>query len=261
MRRFSWTEVSGARDCVQCLALGMESVLQRELKLIQGNDASVKFSCKNCGFTAVGVVAVDGSEPVQEPGRKPSGRPDLGYQQIKLSDKLPLLPDPLATPEDETYVPPKTDAEAIERAYGKIVPPDEFIAIVEQGYVDKVESGNWKAERRISPTRIQMGDQEIVDVLVEFVHNGDVIYSCKHSSTSGIPDLEAEERAVRESCLLAIRGPVRGPAAPLARSMPRGPVAVIPGGAGMPARVAQTPVDDEDAATRAALMRSFTGGA
>ena len=255
MRRYHWTEISGEKDCLTCATLGEVNMLKRKLTLLQGNDASVKFSCSVCGFVAVGVVAVDGSEPAQA---EPSGTRGMSRRAPAATV---ALPDPLATPEDETYVPPKTDAEAIERAYGKIVPPDEFIAIVEQGYVEKVESGNWKAERRITPTRIQMGDQEIVDVLVEFVHNGDVIYSCKHSSTSGIPDLEAEEKAVRESCLLAIRGPVRGPAAPLARSMPRGTVAVIPGGAGMPARVAQTPVDDEDAATRAALMRSFTGGA
>jgi hypothetical protein len=254
VRRYHWTEISGVKDCLTCATLGESSILQRKLTLLQGNDAAVKFACPLCGFTAVGVVAVDGSEVSQD---APSGASGLS----RRAPAPPVdFPDPLVTQEDETYVPPKTDAEAIERAYGKIVPPDEFIAIVEHGYVDKVESGNWKAERRISPTRIQMGDQEIVDVLVEFVHNGDVIYSCKHSSTSGIPDLEAEERAVRESCLLAIRGPVRGTAAP-APNRPRGPVAVISGGAGMPARVAHTPVNDEDAATRAALMSSFTGGA
>jgi len=65
MLHYRWTEVSGVRECVQCLALGETTVLEKKLTLLSGNDASVKFSCPVCGFVAVGIVSVDGSEPQQ----------------------------------------------------------------------------------------------------------------------------------------------------------------------------------------------------
>ena len=102
---------------------------------------------------------------------------------------------------------------------------------------------------------LKMGDEEVTEVLVEFLHDGEVIFSRKHSSTEGTPDLESEKKALRNCCLAAVTGPP--PVVPVRVSRPTGPVGVQSGGWGGTATVVN---DSEDAAVRAKLFQSLTGG-
>ena len=255
MRRFSWIEVSGARDCVQCLALGMESILEREVNLLQGNNASVRFSCSACGFVAVGTVAVDGVEPSYKgPATNKAPSSTTTYN-------APSLPDPMETlPEAEQ---PKSDAEAIARVFGAILPPDEFFECLKQGYPTEVKAENgWVARPRFTPTKVSMGTETVMDVIVEYVHDGATVFERKHSSTEGYPDIEAEKKALWETCVAAIRGPrqTTGLPVPPARQ-PRGPVNCVSNGWGSEAGVVNEPAGAQDAALRAGLLRSLQGGA
>ena len=173
MRRFNWYEVSGEKTCLACECLGEHSVLKRTLKLLEGNDAAVKFLCESCGFVAVGVVSVDGSEP--EPVRR-AAKPAVNCPAIQ--DPFEDFPKPV----DETpYVEPKSDKEALERAFGEMISGEELRSIVENGYPGDVTAGDWRAERRIHVTDLEMGEEKITEVLVEFVHAGTVVFSRNHS--------------------------------------------------------------------------------
>ena len=147
MRRFSWIEVSGEKTCVQCECLGEHSILKRSLKLLEGNDAAVRFECSACGFLAIGIVSVDGSEPEPQAARQPA----------KAAHNRPAIIDPLYTSPETPYVPPKSDAEALEMAYGNVLPSNELQAILENGYPADVAAGSWRAVRRITPHEPENG--------------------------------------------------------------------------------------------------------
>ncbi len=251
MRRFNWYEVSGEKTCLACECLGEHSVLKRTLKLLEGNDAAVKFLCESCGFVAVGVVSVDGSEP--EPVRR-AAKPAVNCPAIQ--DPFEDFPKPV----DETpYVEPKSDKEALERAFGEMISGEELRSIVENGYPGDVTAGDWRAERRIHVTDLEMGEEKITEVLVEFVHEGTLVFSRKHSTVEGKPDIESEKKALRESCMDAIRPRSAAPAPAPARA-PRGPVAIQPMGySGIPLVDNNRP-DTGDDNVRASLLRSFQGG-
>jgi hypothetical protein len=261
MRRFSYLEASSDHVCLQCLLLlGEKRLLKRELKLIKGNDAGLKLFCEVCDFSMVGVVAVDGSEPAparQTRRPEPESREPAGLPADFVDPMEPGEPEP-----ETPYVPPKTDKEAVERVFGEIVPGDQLLAILENGYPKVVKIGdNRRAERQITSYPMELGDQKIDEYLVEFTLDGQVIFSRKHSSTEGVPDIEAERKALRESCYDAVRPKTPSVASVPAARAPRGPVAVVSQGWGSTATVANNPVSDEDAKTRAALMRLLGGSA
>ena len=256
MRRFHWSEISGDKDCIQCACLGETSILTRKLTLLQGNDASVRFYCEICGFSAIGIVSVDGSETtpadvIQEIRGKITPKPRFNR---------PAITDPLETPVN--YVPPKTDAEAVRMAFGEVSNPEEFQRIIEGAYDTEIEietpgGAPWRAERRITPTHIKMGDQEVVDVLVEFVNKTvGVVFSRKHSSTEGLPDMDRELKDLRESCLAVVRPPAPVVQRGNRSSVAQGPVAVQSNGWGSSASVVNNGPDP----VREKLMSAFRGG-
>ncbi len=63
MKTFSWTEVSGAGYiCLECAALGENSMLKRTVKLLEGNLVSVNFECPTCQWSDRGVVNLGAEE-------------------------------------------------------------------------------------------------------------------------------------------------------------------------------------------------------
>ena len=196
------------------------------------------------------MVAVDGSEETELPVQRGMSR--------RAPAPTVVLTDPLAVADDPNYVPPKTDAEALQRAYGEMVDPEELLAIIQNGYPSEVTAGQWKATAQFTPNRIKMGQEEIMEVLVEYVHDGAVVFSRNHSSTEGVPDIESEKNSLRKSCDAEIRGPRMPVASAPVSSAPRGPVAVVPGGWG-----GQATVDNgggQDDRVRSGILSAFRGG-
>ena len=260
LRRFSWIEVSGDKECLQCSVLGEFTVLEKKLTLLQGNDASVRFSCPICGFKAVGVVAVDGSEPepVRHPGSNLHAVPRKPvYNSPAIFDPMESLPQP----QEEVYEPPKTDAEAIERAYGEVPDSAGFFERIRHAFLTvahEVTSGDWRAVPRFTQNSMKLGDVETVDVTVEYLHGDEIIFTCTYPSTAGMPDMEREQRDLHASCKAAIMGPRVMPSMPSIRNPPRGPVAIIPGAWGQGNMgVDNDPVGDP---VRQKIMASFRGG-
>lgn len=94
MREFDIFEVAGTRyDCLTCLVLGDKREMKREVKLLHGDMASVKFSCEGCGFVKVGLVNLSGQEQVVE-------------QPVVLNRPHIVQPDPTPEPVYQHNPPP-----------------------------------------------------------------------------------------------------------------------------------------------------------
>lgn len=249
MRRFGWAEVSGDKDCLQCSVLGETSILKRELRLLHGNEASVKFSCPVCGFSSVGVVSVDGSEvePIT------IARRALPKEPPRYN--APEIADPLTKPE---YKAPKTDAEALSMAFGEMLEPEDFIQLVGEAFEPQIKSGDWVAKLHKTPTTIEMGSIKIANLLVEYIHPVEgTVWQRMFSSKEGTPDVQAEMDAAVSTCLALIAPPKMPRAQPSRASVPRGPVQVIPNGYNGIPEVGRAGNGD---VVRDRLLASFQGG-
>lgn len=256
MRRFHWTEISGEKDCPQCACLGETSILKRDINLLQGNDAAVKFTCEVCGFKSFGIVAVDGSDDPTPSVHKPSH---------KTQFNLPSIPDPLAVDPKPApdYKPPKTDEEAVQMAFGKLTDADEFVQLVTEMFDEAVEIGDpgqpgyWKAVRNVTPTHIRMGSIETVDVQVEFIHaTQGSVFTRSYPSTAGLPDVDKELADLKNSCLFVARPPTPSRSVPNRAGAPAGPVGIVPGAWGQ----GSAGVLPDSDPTRQRLLSAFRGG-
>jgi hypothetical protein len=140
-------------------------------------------------------------------------------------------------------------------AFGEILPAEDFIELIVQAFEPSIKIGDWMASLKTTPTIIEMGQERIGKLLVEYVHPTGSVYQRMFSSTEGTPDVEAEMKAAVDSCY-AVAMPAPMPRA--AQSRPpqsRGPVAVISNGWGSTASVAQGGEDP----VRNKLLQAFSG--
>ena len=261
MQRFRFMDVSGSKDCLRCAALGLEnSQLDRKMKLINDDLASVRFTCPNCDLVIVGVVSVEGNdgEEYAPNHRQANIRPQSTqpYARAALVNDASAPRLGVDPPKDF-----KTDAEALEYAYGKPVSVDDLQSILENGYPEKVELGAGAsmkvAYRKISPYRRAMGERgEIRGFLVEYELNQETLFSRLHMETEGVPDVQPEVNAIEQTMLSACGKPPAVTAMPARPSTPRGPVGCIPVGAGMPARVSDG-ANSGDSKIRESLINNF----
>jgi hypothetical protein len=246
MQHFRWTEISGEKDCITCASLGEHTILHRKITLLEGNNASVKFWCDVCGFVSLGVVSVDGSEPQNSETSRSGGA------------HLLSLPDPLAYTDPAKQ--PKTDEEAMKMAFGEVIAPDSLEAILTNEYPQSVEIGKKTAKSMMTPYSINMGDHPVHGFVIEYELDGEIVFSRRHMETEGVPDMEAERKALQETCLSAVLRPTLPArrAAPPPREL-QGPVVIVPTGYNSSPVVENTAASDDDAKIRSSLMNAFRG--
>ena len=245
MREFDLFEVSGPRDCLRCAVLGVKSLLERELELLRGDIARVKFTCRSCGWLLQGIVNVEGQtavavEPVA-PVRKPAfNRPALE------------MPAPTPEPAAREYA---NEAEALRATYPDAVPEDQLRELLLSAYPPFLERDQVRAERAVQTHSTKLGDaNEITEIEVSYRIGGERIdgmgttYVCQ----SGVPgDLEADINRTVQAFKSALEPKA---AQPVRMAKPRGAVAISAGGYNNPGS-SEVAVD-----TRTGLLRSFGMG-
>ena len=163
MREFDYFECSGPRDCLQCAVIGEYSVLGRELTLLRGNVAKVKFFCSTCGFLMVGVVNVDPQEKTREEQLEEeieasplTKRPlTVRASELRAANQALRTHRPQPAPVEEKEY--SSDDEALHAVYGGMVSEEELQRALEDAFPDPMEFGTTRAERRITPISRRMG--------------------------------------------------------------------------------------------------------